>query len=55
MATTARGDDPNLRDAVMRMARNVARLRATPTSRKAKPLVVVTPGQSNVPMAKKVK
>jgi hypothetical protein len=55
MATTARGDDPNLRDAVMRMARQVAQMRANPTSRKAKPLVAISPGQSNVPMAKKVK
>ena len=49
MATTARGDDPNLRAAVMQMARQVARMRANPPSRKARPLVAITPGQSNVP------
>ena len=53
MATTARGDDPDLRAAVLAMARKVAALRATPTSRKARSLVAVTPGQSNVPMAVK--
>ena len=43
MATTARGDDPDLRAAVMKMARQVAAMRATPTSRKARPLVALTP------------
>jgi hypothetical protein len=55
MATTARGDDPNLRAAVMSMARSVAKMRSNPPSRKARSLVVVTPGQSNVPMAPKEK
>ena len=60
MATTARGDDPGLRDAVMRMARQVARMRANPTSRKARSLVAITPEQPAVgipmaPMIRKVK
>jgi len=46
VATTARGDDPNLRNAVMRMARQVAAMRANPPSRKARPMVAITPGQS---------